>query len=174
MAGQVQAVVETVPGVVGQVQSWQLRALGVSSERRRPLFPDVPTVTESGITGYEVTSWNGLVVPARTPDAIVARLNAETAKAIAEPDMGKRLAELGLVPKTSTPQELQAVYEPTWSAGAASSSAPISRSSSEPEPFGRDRSISFRRRVNRRLVSRFRSSHHCAAPSFANFGIEGH
>jgi len=111
IAGQVQAVVETVPGVVGQVQSGQLRALGVSSEKRRPLFPDVPTVTESGITGYEVTSWNGFVVPARTPDAIVARLNAEIAKAIAEPDMGKRLAELGLVPKTSTPQELQAVYE---------------------------------------------------------------
>jgi tripartite-type tricarboxylate transporter receptor subunit TctC len=51
------------------------------------------------------------VVPARTPDPIVARLNAEIAKAIAEPDMGKRLAELGLVPKTSTPEELQAVYE---------------------------------------------------------------
>jgi tripartite-type tricarboxylate transporter receptor subunit TctC len=102
MAGQVQAVVETVPGVVGQVQSGQLRALGVSSERRRPLFPDVPTVTESGITGYEVTSWNGLVVPARTPDAIVAQLNAQIAKAIAEPDMGKRLGELGLVPKTGT------------------------------------------------------------------------
>jgi tripartite-type tricarboxylate transporter receptor subunit TctC len=110
LAGQVQAVVETVPGVVGQVQSGQLRALGMSSEQRRRLFPDVPTITESGIAGYEVSSWNGFVVPARTPDAIVARLNAEIAKAIAEPDMAKRFAELGLVPKTSSPQEMQAVY----------------------------------------------------------------
>ena len=111
LAGQVQAVVETVPGVVGQIQSGQLRALGTSSEKRRPLFPDVPTVTEGGVAGYEVTSWNGLVVPARTPDAIVARLNVEVAKAIAEPDMARRFAELGLVPKTSTPQEMQAVYD---------------------------------------------------------------
>jgi tripartite-type tricarboxylate transporter receptor subunit TctC len=111
MAGQVQAVVETVPGVVGQVQSGQLRALAMSSEQRRPLFPDVPTVTEGGIAGYEVASWNGFVVPARTPDMIVARLNAEVAKAIAEPDMARRFAELGLVPKPSSPQEMQAVYE---------------------------------------------------------------
>src|SRR5262245_2399228 len=110
LAGQVQAVVETVPGVVGQVQSGQLRALGMSSEKRRPLFPEVPTVTEGGIAGYEVSSWNGFVVPARTPDAIVMRLNAEVARAIAEPDMAKRFAEFGLVPKTSTPQEMQAVY----------------------------------------------------------------
>jgi tripartite-type tricarboxylate transporter receptor subunit TctC len=111
LAGQVQAAVETVPGVVGQVQSGQLRALGLSSERRRPLFPDVPTVTEGGVSGYEVTSWNGFVVPARTPDAIVARLNAEIAKAIAQPDMAKRFAELGLVAKPSSPQEMQAVYD---------------------------------------------------------------
>jgi len=111
LAGQVQAAVETVPGVVGQVQAGQLRALALSSERRRPLFPDVPTVTESGVAGYEVTSWNGFVVPARTPDAIVTRLNAEIARAITQPDMARRFAELGLVAKPSSPQEMQAVFD---------------------------------------------------------------
>lgn len=111
LAGQVQAVVETVPGVVGQVQSGQLRALALSSDKRRPLLPDVPTVTESGIVGYEVTSWNGFVVPARTPEGIVMRLNAEIDKALAEPDIAKRFVELGLVTKPSSPQAMQAIYD---------------------------------------------------------------
>jgi tripartite-type tricarboxylate transporter receptor subunit TctC len=111
LAGQVQAVIETVPGVVGQVQSGQLRALALSSDQRRPLLPDVPTVTESGIAGYEVASWNGFVVPARTPEAIVARLNAEIAKVLAQPDIARRFIELGLVTKPSSPQEMQAIYD---------------------------------------------------------------
>jgi tripartite-type tricarboxylate transporter receptor subunit TctC len=111
LAGQVQAVIETVPGVVGQVQSRQLRALALSSDQRRALLPDVPTVTESGVAGYEVTSWNGLVVPARTSEGIVMRLNTEVAKALAQPDMAKRFAELGLVPKAGSPQEMQAIYD---------------------------------------------------------------
>jgi tripartite-type tricarboxylate transporter receptor subunit TctC len=111
LAGQVQAVIETVPGVVGQVQSGQLRALALSSDQRRALLPDVPTVTESGVAGYEVTSWNGLVVPARTPEGIVMRLNTEIARALAQPDMAKRFAELGLVPKAGSPQEMQAIYD---------------------------------------------------------------
>jgi tripartite-type tricarboxylate transporter receptor subunit TctC len=111
LAGQVQAVIETVPGVIGQVQSGQLRALALSSDQRRPLLPDVPTVTEGGVAGYEVTSWNGFVVPARTPEGIVMRLNAEVAKVLAQPDMAKRFAELGLVTKPSSPQEMQATYD---------------------------------------------------------------
>jgi len=111
LAGQVQAVIETVPGVVGQVQSGQLRALALSSDQRRALLPDVPTVTESGVAGYEVTSWNGLVVPARTSEGIVMRLNTEIAKALAQPDMAKRFAELGLVPKAGSPREMQAIYD---------------------------------------------------------------
>ena len=102
---------ETVPGVVGQVQSGQLRALALSSDKRRSLLPDVPTVSEGGIAGYEVTSWNGFVVPARTPEGVVMRLNAEIAKALAQPDMAKRFTELGLVTKPSSPQEMQAIYD---------------------------------------------------------------
>jgi tripartite-type tricarboxylate transporter receptor subunit TctC len=111
LAGQVQAVIETVPGVIGQVQSGQLRALALSSDQRRPLLPDVPTVTEGGVAGYEVTSWNGFVVPARTPEGIVMRLNAEIAKVLTRPDVAKRFAELGLVTKPSSPQEMQATYD---------------------------------------------------------------
>ena len=111
LAGQVQAVIETVPGVIGQVQSGQLRALALSSDQRRPLLPDVPTVTEGGVAGYEVTSWNGFVVPARTPEGIVMRLNAEIAKVLAQPDVAKRFTELGLVTKPSSPQEMQAIYD---------------------------------------------------------------
>jgi tripartite-type tricarboxylate transporter receptor subunit TctC len=111
LAGQVQAVIETVPGVIGQVQSGQLRALALSSDQRRPLLPDVPTVTEGGVAGYEVTSWNGFVVPARTPEGIVMRLNAEIAKVLAQPDVVKRFTELGLVTKPSSPQQMQAIYD---------------------------------------------------------------
>jgi tripartite-type tricarboxylate transporter receptor subunit TctC len=111
LAGQVQAVIETVPGVIGQVQSGQLRALALSSDQRRPLLPDVPTVTEGGVAGYEVTSWNGFVVPARTPEGIVMRLNAEIAKVLAQPDVAKRFAELGLVTKPSSPPQMQAIYD---------------------------------------------------------------
>lgn len=110
LAGQVQAVVETVPGVLGQVQSGQLRGLGHSGDSRRALYPDVPTVTASGVPGYEVTSWNGFVVPARTPEPVVMKLNGEIAKALAQPDLVKRFTELGLTAKPSTPAEMQKVY----------------------------------------------------------------
>ncbi len=111
LAGEVQAVVETVPGVIGQVQSGQLRAIGLSSDRRRPLLPDVPTVVESGVPDYAVTSWNGFVVPARTPADIVQRLTAEMAKALAHPDIHKRFAELGLVPTPSSSEQMRKTYE---------------------------------------------------------------
>lgn len=111
LAGEVQAAVETVPGVIGQVQSGQLRAVGLSSDKRRELLPNVPTVTESGVSGYQVTSWNGLVVPAKTPREVVMRINAEIAKAIAQPDIAKRFAELGLIPTPSTPEEMKKIYE---------------------------------------------------------------
>ena len=71
----------------------------------------MPTVTESGVSGYQVTSWNGLVVPAKTPREVVMRINAEIAKAIAQPDIAKRFAELGLIPTPSTPEEMKKIYE---------------------------------------------------------------
>lgn len=111
IAGEVQAVVETTPGVIGQVQGGQLRALGLSSQKRRALLPDVPTVGEGGVADYAVTSWNGFVVPAKTPIAIVQRLSGEVAKAVARADVAKRFAELGLEPGASTPDAMRKVYD---------------------------------------------------------------
>ena len=111
LSGEVQAAIETIPGVIGQVQSGQLRALALSGAQRRALLPGVPTVTEAGVSGYTVTSWNGFVVPAKVPDAIVARLNAEIAKALAQPDLEQRFGELGLVPTPSSPEQMRKVYD---------------------------------------------------------------
>jgi tripartite-type tricarboxylate transporter receptor subunit TctC len=111
LSGQVQVAFETLPGVVGQVQSGALRAIAVSSERRVSFLPDVPTVAESGVRDYSLLSWNGIVVPAKTPREIVLRLNKELAAALASPEVVKRFGELGIDPRPSTPEELQKIYD---------------------------------------------------------------
>ena len=88
-----------------------MRAVGVSSASRVPFLPDVPTVAESGVPDYKITSWNGIVVPAKTPHDIVMRLNKEIASALAIPEVNKRYRELGIDPRTSTPEELQKIYQ---------------------------------------------------------------
>jgi tripartite-type tricarboxylate transporter receptor subunit TctC len=108
---QIQVVFETVPGVIGQVKAGTLRAVGVSSATRVPFLPDVPTVAESGVPDYKITSWNGIVVPAKTPHDIVMRLNKEIASALAIPEVNQRYRELGIDPRTSTPEELQKIYQ---------------------------------------------------------------
>jgi tripartite-type tricarboxylate transporter receptor subunit TctC len=108
---QIQVVFETVPGVIGQVRGGALRAVGISSAARVPFLPDVPTVAESGVPAYKISSWNGIVVPAKTPRDIVLRLNKEIASALAVPEVNKRYLELGIDPRTSTPEELQKIYQ---------------------------------------------------------------
>jgi tripartite-type tricarboxylate transporter receptor subunit TctC len=110
LAGEIQAVVETVPGVIGHVQSGQLRALGTSAEGKTALLPDVPTAGEAGVSGYAVTSWNGFVAPAKTPREVVLKLNAAIAKALALPGMRKQFAELGLEATPSSPEEMRKIY----------------------------------------------------------------
>src|SRR5690606_28102766 len=83
ISNNVQVVVETLPGVIGQVNSGLLRAIAVSSEKRVPTLPNVPTASESGLPDYKVLSWNGIVAPAKTPRAIIDRLNREIVAAIA-------------------------------------------------------------------------------------------
>ena len=111
LSGQIQAAFETLPGVMGQVQSGALRAVAVSSERRVSFLPHVPTVAESGVPDYRLLSWNGIVVPKKTPSEIVLRLNKELAAAVASPEVSKRFDELGIDPRPSTPEELQAIYD---------------------------------------------------------------
>jgi len=87
------------------VQAGKLRVLAVGSDKRFPLLPDVPTATEAGVTGYEASVWWGLVAPARTPAEIVAKLNAETNRALRDPATAKKLADLGVVITPMSPTE---------------------------------------------------------------------
>jgi tripartite-type tricarboxylate transporter receptor subunit TctC len=83
--------------VIAHIRSQKLRALAVASPRRVALLPDVPTIAESGLPDFEVSVWWGLMAPAATPAATVARLNAELQKVLAEPALQTRMAELGVV-----------------------------------------------------------------------------
>jgi tripartite-type tricarboxylate transporter receptor subunit TctC len=91
--------------VIAHIRSGRLRALAVGSDKRVPLLPDVPTVAESGLPGYEATVWWGWVAPAGTPRDIIGRLNAEANKALADPAIVGKLAELGVVVTTGTPEQ---------------------------------------------------------------------
>ena len=94
-----------IEGALPLVADGRLRALAVTSERRFPLIPDLPTMIESGVDGFVVTSFEGVVAPAGTPPAIVARLNAAINEAVASADIKARFTALGLEPSTGSPQE---------------------------------------------------------------------
>ena len=108
LAGDVAYQLTDPPAVLPFIKSGRLKAIAVTSAKRSSLFPDLPTVAEAGLPGYEATSWNGIVVPAATPAPIVARLNAEINKILAAPDMRAKLAELGYEPVGGTPEEFSA------------------------------------------------------------------
>ena len=97
--------------MIGQINAGTLRAIAVSSNKRVPFLPEVPTVAESGVPGYWTYSWNGIVVPAKTPREIVLRINKEINSAIATPEIQKRFRELIMEPRTGTPEDLQRIYE---------------------------------------------------------------
>ena len=111
LSGNIQAAFETIPGVIGQINAGALRAIAVSSDKRVPFLPDVPTIAESGVAGYRTYSWNGIVVPAKTPREIVLRINKEINAAIATPTIQKRFQELIMEPHTGTPEDLQVIYD---------------------------------------------------------------
>ena len=103
---EVQAAFEILAPVLAQIKGGAVRALAVTSNRRFVGLPTVPTVAEAGVPGYQASSWNGVAAPARTPKAVVDRLNREIVAAIASPDVRKRLEELGVDARASTPAEL--------------------------------------------------------------------
>jgi tripartite-type tricarboxylate transporter receptor subunit TctC len=94
--------------VMAHIRGGRLRALAVASDKRFPLLPDVPTVTEAGLSGYEASVWWGLVAPAKTPPEIVQQLNAEINKALANPANANKLSELGVVVTPGTPDQFAA------------------------------------------------------------------
>jgi tripartite-type tricarboxylate transporter receptor subunit TctC len=95
MAGQVHAMFSTVPSVLGAIRSGKVRVLGVTSTTRFPDLPDVPTIAESGMPGFEVISWQGLCTPDGVPKAVLARIGAGLAKALDMPDTRKQLVAQG-------------------------------------------------------------------------------
>jgi tripartite-type tricarboxylate transporter receptor subunit TctC len=109
LAGQVSIYIPVLPSVVSLVKAGKLRLLAVTGAKRSAAMPDVPTVAESGLPGFEATNWFGLMTPAGTPQDVVARLNAEAIKAINAPDVRDKLAALGFETQTSTPQAFQAL-----------------------------------------------------------------
>lgn len=108
VGGQVQFMTDTVNSVMPFVRDKRLRMLAVTTGKRMALFPDVPTLAESGMPGFEVGAWQGVMVPTGTPPAVVERLNAEIVKALKSPDVRERLAQQGAEPLGSTPQEYRA------------------------------------------------------------------
>ena len=108
IAGQVQLAFNGMASVLPQIASGKMKAIAIGSARRSPAAPDVPTVAEAGLPGFEYVAWNGNFAPAGTPAALVNRLSADIRKALAAPDVVQRLASLGSEPGGNTPAEFAA------------------------------------------------------------------
>ncbi len=105
----IQVAMEFLPPVLGQIRANTLRAVAVTSLTRSPMLPNVPTLSESGLSGYEVNSWNGIAVAAKTPKAIVERLNREIHAAVNSPLISQRFQELGVSQNLSTTDGMRKV-----------------------------------------------------------------
>ena len=106
MSGQIPVSMSGLSIVISHIKAGKLRALAVANPTRSPLLPDVPTIAESGVPGYEFSTWGALFMPKGTPKPIIDRLHAEVVKAVNDATVRERLSSLGLVPRGSTPAEL--------------------------------------------------------------------
>jgi len=106
LGGQIQLMFDNMPSALPLAKEGKLRALGQTGATRSPSAPDVPTVAEQGLPGFEATSWFALFAPAGTPRDIIAKLNAESLRIFRLPDIAERMKTLGLDPILSTPEEL--------------------------------------------------------------------
>lgn len=103
LGGHVHMMLDAVTAMAGNVASGKLRALGTTGQKRSSVLPDVPTVSEAGVPGYEATIWLGIMAPAGTPAAVIDKLNAEIAKVIARPQIRETWTRQGAQPMTMTP-----------------------------------------------------------------------
>lgn len=108
LAGQVPVMTPAVPTALAYIKAGRLRALGVSGAKRSNAAPDIPTIAEAGVPGYEATQWFGILAPSGTPRAIVDRLHRETVRALKEPEVRDRLVADGSDPVGSSPEEFAA------------------------------------------------------------------
>jgi tripartite-type tricarboxylate transporter receptor subunit TctC len=106
IGGRISLSFASLPSAIAHVRAGKLHAIAVTSDRRFPLLPELPTLSESGLPGFETSAWQGLVAPAKTPPAIIKRLNSEAIAVIHQPAMRERMVQNGAIPIGSTPEEL--------------------------------------------------------------------
>ena len=111
IGGQVKTMFASALNALSLIKAGKLRALAVTSARRSALAPELPTISESGLPGFEVVGWYGLVAPAKTPKAIVQKLNAALNRALESPDLIERLHAVGLEPVGGTPEQATALIK---------------------------------------------------------------
>jgi tripartite-type tricarboxylate transporter receptor subunit TctC len=111
VAGQLSFMIENVPGTLPLVKDGKLRALAITSRQRLALVPDVPTMIEAGVAGYEMIGWNGIFLPKDTPAEIVTRLNTDLVKVLGTAEMKEQLAKLGAEPVGGTPRQFAAFVQ---------------------------------------------------------------
>jgi tripartite-type tricarboxylate transporter receptor subunit TctC len=111
VGGHVQLMFNPMPPLLPHVKSGRLKALAVGGTQRSGALPDVPTVAEAGVPGYEYVTWYSIVAPAKTPRAVIDKLNARLAAVLAMPDVAQRLSVQGAEPRASTPEELTRFIE---------------------------------------------------------------
>jgi tripartite-type tricarboxylate transporter receptor subunit TctC len=105
--GSLDVGVDFMAPLIGGIKAGDMRALAVTAGKRQPQLPDVPTANEAGVKGYDVASWNALAAPGKTPAPIVRRVHQELEKVLALPDVQKRFSELGVEPRSSSPDQLR-------------------------------------------------------------------
>ena len=111
VGGQVMLAFNTAPPIMPHIQTGRVRAIAVTMDKRVAALPDVPTIAESGVAGYSMSTWYGAVAPAKTPREIIVRLNQEILKALALPEVRERLAALGADVVGDSPEEAAALFK---------------------------------------------------------------
>jgi tripartite-type tricarboxylate transporter receptor subunit TctC len=130
IAGNDQMMFATAASVVGHIKSGQVRALAVTTRKRTAILPDLPTMDEAGLPGFEASTWHGLVAPAGTPDDVIKTLNEAAVKALHDPEVQSSLGKLGVDIVADTPQEFAAYIKseiPKWTAIVKASGASMSQ-----------------------------------------------
>ena len=111
LGGRIQMIFDNMPSALPLVKSGDVRAMGVTSATRSPAAPDIPTIAESGLPGFEATSWFALMAPAGLPREVLARINAETARVLSLPDVREKLTTLGLDVAPGSPESLASLIQ---------------------------------------------------------------
>ena len=132
LGGQTQMSMPTIPGGLPHVQAGRLRSLGVSGAKRSPAAPDIPTIAEAGVPGFEAGNWYGLVAPAGTPRAVVTKINQEMTRILALPDLRTKLLAMGMEAESSSPEAFAEYLRTDAAKWGKIIKAVIARS--EPEP----------------------------------------